>query len=223
MSACHQTHGAHSLRTSKGTARSGGLTHDPRLIVRFWSKVDRRGPDECWEWKASRKANGYGQIGIGRRAISSAHRLSYFLHYGPIPDGASILHSCDNRACQNPRHLRPGSAADNYKDMVDRNRRVIARGEQTGASSITAEVALAVWTSPLGERDAASAFGTTRSVVRHLRAGRSWTHVTAGITPPVRGRSAKQAPDVSALATTRWPAPKDGLDLVIDSLLRGRR
>src|SRR5690348_1907218 len=72
---------------------------------RFWAKVDRRGPGECWTWQAT-QTNGYGQFKIdGKQRY--AHRVSYELTVGPIPDGLQIDHLCRNRACVNPAHMEP--------------------------------------------------------------------------------------------------------------------
>lgn len=72
---------------------------------RFWEKVDvSGGPEACWNWTASIKPNGYGQFGIGGKPVY-AHRFSYELVNGSIPDGLEIDHLCANRACVNPAHL----------------------------------------------------------------------------------------------------------------------
>ena len=71
---------------------------------RFWSKVSIGAPDECWEWQPKLMVIGYGCISVnGKQTL--AHRLSYELSVGPIPEGLQIDHLCRNRACQNPNHL----------------------------------------------------------------------------------------------------------------------
>lgn len=75
------------------------------LQERFWEKVNKT--NSCWEWTAFVDKAGYGRIQKGGRSdpVLYAHRLSYELHVGPIPEGMSIDHLCGNRICVNPDHL----------------------------------------------------------------------------------------------------------------------
>ena len=87
----------------------------------FWAKVEKTGADDCWRWTGKISQKGYGCITYQGSHLR-AHRLAYTLATGPITDGMMILHSCDNRACCNPAHLREGTAKDNVADAVSRNR-----------------------------------------------------------------------------------------------------
>jgi hypothetical protein len=91
------------------------------FLRRFWTYVDKAGPDECWLWNISVGGPGYGQIWRVDRMVA-AHRTAYELTNGPIPDGMHVLHSCDVRACCNPAHLHIGTHQDNMREMWDRGR-----------------------------------------------------------------------------------------------------
>jgi len=87
----------------------------------FWDKVAlTSNPDKCWEWQGSLNDSGYGNTSFKCKGIK-AHRLAWFYVSGSHST-KHILHSCDNRKCVNPKHLREGVQADNSRDMVDRRR-----------------------------------------------------------------------------------------------------
>lgn len=92
------------------------------LTDRYWAKVVF-GP-ECWGWSGGTTVWGYGVVGAGRKGSGMllAHRVSYQLEYGPIPNGAFVRHVCDNPPCTNPAHLVLGTPADNTADAIARGR-----------------------------------------------------------------------------------------------------
>lgn len=95
----------------------------PKTVVeRFWSKVEKGSPESCWLWTASTCGEGYGQFQFVRGKSGYAHRYSYCLHHGGIPDGLEVMHSCDNRLCVNPNHLSVGTRKKNMEDAVSRGR-----------------------------------------------------------------------------------------------------
>lgn len=85
---------------------------------RFWDKVLLG--DGCWEWQASLRT-GYGQFKY-RGRMERAHRVSWLLLVGPVPEGMWVLHHCDNRLCVRPDHLYLGTAKDNARDASVRKR-----------------------------------------------------------------------------------------------------
>lgn len=85
---------------------------------RFWQKVEKT--DTCWLWRGSKNTTGYGQLRTDR--LEKAHRISWEIHNGPIPDGLAVLHACDNPPCVNPSHLWLGTQADNARDRQAKGR-----------------------------------------------------------------------------------------------------
>lgn len=94
-------------------------------LKRFWSKVNKT--ETCWLWTASKRCKGYGAFAwmeSGTLVQERAHRVSWKLVNGPVPDGSCVLHRCDVPACVNPSHLFLGTKADNNHDMCAKGRHV---------------------------------------------------------------------------------------------------
>jgi len=86
-------------------------------IERFWTKVSKRTHEECWNWTAGINRDGYGKFWWNNREIG-AHRFSWIITNGNIPEGKLVLHKCNNPGCVNPSHLYIGDGSDN---MIDKS------------------------------------------------------------------------------------------------------
>lgn len=124
-----QTHYQSWLRDSK----KGGQWSSAE-VDSFWSKVDKS--DSCWVWTAGTGRGGYGIISINAYPVK-AHRFSWLLHKGEIPNGLGVLHTCDNPRCVKPDHLFLGTTVDNVKDRDSKNRQ--CQGESHSDAKLSKE------------------------------------------------------------------------------------
>lgn len=150
------------------------------LCDRFWSKVDKRGPDECWPWKAHADQNGYGRI-YGHSRVLRAHRVSWEMHNGPIPEGGGyhgtcVLHRCDNPRCVNPAHLFLGTNADNAADRNSKGRSKggCLRGEANPQAKLTEAQIADIRASEDVQHVIAARFGISQQHVSNVRRGGRW-------------------------------------------------
>lgn len=162
-------------------------------VQRFWNKVERGGPDDCWPWTGSATPQGYGWLRGRKRGpqrIARAHRFSYELATGADPGARWVLHRCDNPRCVNPAHLFLGTVQDNTADMMRKGRDRHAVGSRHHNAKLTeARVVEARAAVGSGESVAAVArrLGVSANTLSAAVDGRQWRHVRAPV------------PDMSAL------------------------
>ena len=89
-------------------------------LERFWSKVEKG--DFCWNWTSAISRGGYGKFSVARSKWVEAHRVSYLIEHGSIPDEMFVLHKCDNPKCVRPSHLFLGTQEDNVNDCIEKGR-----------------------------------------------------------------------------------------------------
>jgi hypothetical protein len=145
-----------------------------KRALHFWTKVNIRGADDCWEWNGYRDPHGYGRYG---RIL--AHRIAFEL-INSDPGELIVCHSCDNPACCNPSHLWPGTHADNIADMDAKGRRRTntRRGEASNKAKLTADQARAIYRSSESNVVLAKRYSISDVAVTHIKHGRNWAHVT---------------------------------------------
>ncbi len=165
------------------------------LSDRFQEKYVCNLQTGCWEWVGAMFWNGYGQIWCGEKSLK-AHRVSWELHNGPIPEGdgyhgTCVCHKCDNRKCVNPDHLFLGSHKDNVSDRNAKGRQARQMGSLCGASKLRESDVLAIremlkrfpptlnkYSSCAGiQRFLARWFGVDSETVGDIYRNKTWVHL----------------------------------------------
>ncbi len=161
---------------------------------RFWGHVEKT-EGGCWLWTGIILESGYGQFwGNGKK--HRAHRFSWELANGPIPDDLIVCHSCDVRACVNPEHLWLGTTLDNQRDCVAKGRKRtgdehwarvhpewVKRGASHSGTKVSPvmanEIRQRYATERIGMARLGAQYGVNASTVLDIVHGRHWTQVTA--------------------------------------------
>lgn len=158
------------------------------LRPRFERKVQKGAPGECWPWVGARTKAGYGHMFIrGRERTSQrwereflCHRLALCFAGVDVPTDKFVLHSCDNKWCVNPAHLRVGGASENMFDRSSRNRESWARGEGAPGARITSAAAQEIRRRhAAGESQGrlSKEYGIAQTTVSALVRGATWAHL----------------------------------------------
>lgn len=170
-----------------------------RATERLWAKVHKS--TECWEWRGLTDRDGYGRIrpGFGR-VYWRAHRLSWLIHRGPIPEGMHVLHRCDNPPCVRPEHLFLGTNRENIDDRVRKGRSLSGerhplrtganpgvRGSQVGTAKLSeasVKEILSLIARGRSMRSLAREFAVSHFAIQQIHHGRRWKHVHRPIPMP---------------------------------------
>lgn len=161
-----------------------------QLLRLFWSRnrigyrpdqdiPQYRGLLSCWSWTGSLNAGGYGKTKVNGQTVL-AHRLSWLIHFGPIPDGAEVLHKCDCRNCVNPEHLFLGDVQTNCADRVSKGRSNTARGTRLPQSRLTEHKVAQIRKllhQGVVQTKIARDFNTTQKNISKIALYKSWKHV----------------------------------------------
>lgn len=160
---------------------------------RFWNKVLKtdspENPDGCWLWTGSKigeTGRAYGGF-MHRRHRMGAHRWSWALHNGPIPEGMVICHRCDTPLCVRPDHLFLGTIADNVRDMWSKGRARIGARKRRRATVVTrfrmsdnhvAAIQKAITSSHVTDMELAEVFDVPPFVIWAIRRNQFWWRIT---------------------------------------------
>lgn len=148
---------------------------------RFHQKYIADEVSGCWIWQAARSGRGYGTMKIGGRK-EAAHRISYELHKGPIPEGMLGCHKCDVRLCVNPDHIFLGTNLDNTQDMISKGRqRYVGQKGAANPKAILKDAdvkqIIMLIAKGLNNRAIANRFGVSHGTVSLIRLGKTWPEI----------------------------------------------
>lgn len=137
----------------------------------------------CWLWVGPCDKNGYGKAAEkgsvhNRPRTVRAHRRSYEVNRGAIPERLHVLHRCDTPACVNPDHLFLGTNMDNVRDMVSKGRQ--PRGEGGGRAKLTEADAKAIFWDTRSQENIASEYGINQTTVSRIKLRQLWSHIPMG-------------------------------------------
>jgi hypothetical protein len=149
-------------------------------FYRYVGGADAKG---CWNWTARRNNGGYGEITVNGKK-TTAHRISYILHHGPIPEGEGfhgyvVRHKCDNPSCVNPEHLELGTQYQNIQDRELRGRRVAAMGEAHGMARLDERDVRAIrdLAGRYTQKELARMFRVSNALISLIVNRKNWKHV----------------------------------------------
>lgn len=197
--------GLHRQRVRFCSRQCADASRVRAIDERVWDHVNKDGPTPphvadlgpCWEWAGDRVRHGYGVIRNGSKGAGRtlAHRVTYAVTFGPIPEGLHVLHKCDNPPCVRPDHLFVGTHADNMADARQKKRFAagdrspsrlfperLRRGSRGYWAKLTeeqvAEIKAMYRPYRVSQHTIAKMYGVTRGTIAQIIQGKAWRHVS---------------------------------------------
>lgn len=158
------------------------VRHAGNVQQRLEAKTERVPFSGCWLFTGSLDTSGYGLIGVGGSGnIGKAHRESYKIHRGPIPDDMQVCHHCDVRSCINPGHLFLGTLQDNMDDRDRKGRHVPMPGMMHGMHKLTDDQVRSIKAEyargGISMRALGKKYGVTKFPIQRIINGEGWKHI----------------------------------------------
>lgn len=161
----------------RANVRREHWSRQPSIVTQFWQRVHKT--DGCWLWTGNRNHHrgGYGTLTLGASGTHTrlswyAHRFSYELHYGRIPEGMKVCHRCDHPPCVNPAHLFLGTQGDNVRDAAQKGRLHVARPKRRKVSDADIQAMRKLRAEGWMQEGIAERFGVSESFVSLVLRGK---------------------------------------------------
>lgn len=142
------------------------------VIESFEEKVIKK--EGCWGWKGHIGSHGYACLSSAYLKTSRAHRISYIIHKGKIPEGLLVLHSCHNKFCTNPNHLRVGTQKENVKDKYESNRQYIP--SNLNAEKVK-EIKFILKNKKISYCKIGKLYGVSATAIARIKKEKTWKHI----------------------------------------------
>jgi hypothetical protein len=158
---------------------------DKSVIDNFHARAEINLVTGCWIWTGGHKGNYKGKKDYGifgntektGKKYQTAHRVSWLIHYGEIPDDMMVCHKCDNPRCCNPTHLFLGTQLDNMADMVQKGRHKYPTGTQVHTNRLSENDVFSIracLSSGESIKKISKKFNVSDTTIRYIESGKSW-------------------------------------------------